>query len=147
MYSVRKSVFVMRFLGKRLKYLFPLSINMNGTPWNIKTCSSEKKRANVFHEKSCWMSQIRSWNIFFPFGSTVMHKNQTCCFRDHPEITFYWTIDWLVVCHRNIHHYHCHLLTLFSFALMTLTAREVLSTWETFSLHSEIYLLWLWGEK
>lgn len=91
---------------------------------------------------SCELAFPLFWKLVMLFKQRL---GPALVLRTSWKRTFYWTIGW-VVCHKKIHHYHCHSLTLFCFILWH-SLHKKCCQYETFSVLSEIYHLCLLGRE
>lgn len=106
------------FFVAAANYFCYLSTRWLFTLWNVKKLTSKTKRCSVYSEICRLILKKKIWIKYCCQSSNhFRNKTQQLSSRGHPEIShFYWTIGWLVVCHKNIHHHlHHHSLTLFLF--------------------------------
>lgn len=75
-----------------------------------------KKKIFVGWQK--WQIEISKWLLIIGQSTNLScdrfkNKNTAASIEDILKSHILLLDHWLVVCHKNIHHYHCHSLTLF----------------------------------
>lgn len=138
MYSVTNYTLIIVYSRKLWKKC-PLELPRAQSDVCVLLDSTEIPKSKAKSGKK-WQIEISKWLLIIGQSTNLScdrfkNKNTAASIEDILKSHILLLDHWLVVCHKNIHHYHCHSLTLF-----------VLHLWQ-YDRHFLCNEKLTWGEK